>query len=253
MKKYRITKYNPKLRNELGHYSDNDWTDISDVGNVFNGKSLSETEYIEVETDYITSVIKILQENNQDYLRLVSYNKDLFEFFINSQKKDWAYLPNLKSSSLYEDKKIYLEDIAVLIKINLRAFIGMTLEIKDEFYVHFGWDLYMYIGCPNISTKLRDQLNSTSIYIEDSDSPYYSSKHEYVVEKVNRKSNIIEDEFVIDKMFSEQIIKTYKLSAEHPGTLLDKPLAIQKVREFKVLTKGNKRTYKYYLSTKSTE
>jgi hypothetical protein len=242
MKKYRITKYNPKLRNELGYYSDNDWTDISDIGNIFNGKSLSKTEYLEVETDYINSIIKVLQENNQDYLRLVSYDKVAFDFFLKSQKKDWTYLDGLGSLSLYEDKKVHLQEIELLIKMNLRAFLGMTLEIKGKFYIHFGYDLYMYIGCPKVSTELRNQLNNTSIYIEESDSPYYFSKFEYVVQKVNRKYNIVEDEFVIDKTFSKQLLNTYNLSEEHPGTLFNKPLDVEKVREFNVLTKGNRRT-----------
>ena len=61
MSKYRITKYNPALRNEDGWYMPDDWTDWSDIGKIYNGNMLGAREYLEVETKYIEIVTKILK------------------------------------------------------------------------------------------------------------------------------------------------------------------------------------------------
>ncbi len=61
---YRITKYNPKKRNEEGHYLDSsDWTSISDIGNpAYN--NLTFEDYESMETAYVESIKLILDEKN---------------------------------------------------------------------------------------------------------------------------------------------------------------------------------------------
>lgn len=56
MKCWRITKYNPKFRNELGHYQKKEWTSVSDIGKIFEGKQLTVEEYLNTENLYINSI-----------------------------------------------------------------------------------------------------------------------------------------------------------------------------------------------------
>jgi hypothetical protein len=48
----RTTKYNPEFRNDQGYYLKEEWTAVSDIGKVFDGKVLTETDYIEDEKRY---------------------------------------------------------------------------------------------------------------------------------------------------------------------------------------------------------
>lgn len=45
---YRVTKYNPSLRDDDGVFLREDWTPHFDVGRVFNGVPLSESSYLDV-------------------------------------------------------------------------------------------------------------------------------------------------------------------------------------------------------------
>ena len=51
MRKYRITKYDPTLRNEDGWYMPDDWIDWSDIGKIYNGNILDAREYKEMSRD----------------------------------------------------------------------------------------------------------------------------------------------------------------------------------------------------------
>lgn len=49
MMNYRISKYNPKYRDEHGIYTRDEWTSISDVGEYFNGYEVTMEEYLDTE------------------------------------------------------------------------------------------------------------------------------------------------------------------------------------------------------------
>lgn len=56
MNYYRITKYNPEFRNEQGFYTKNDWTSISDIGQVFDEGVLTAEDYKQMEDSYIKAL-----------------------------------------------------------------------------------------------------------------------------------------------------------------------------------------------------
>ena len=63
---FRITKYNPRLRNKSGHYLIDEWTEYSDIGKSFNGIILTMNEYRNFENRYINSAIMMLTEAGID-------------------------------------------------------------------------------------------------------------------------------------------------------------------------------------------
>ena len=69
---YRITKFDPKKRNEEGHFLDNsEWTAISDIGKS-EYRNVSYEEYDKTETAYVESIILILDEKNITSLKIDS-------------------------------------------------------------------------------------------------------------------------------------------------------------------------------------
>jgi len=66
MWQFRITKYDPSKRNEMGHYMDRDeWTEYSDVG-----KSVSLSEYERIEKLYIDAALKLCSISEIEYLNM---------------------------------------------------------------------------------------------------------------------------------------------------------------------------------------
>jgi len=49
MIEYRVTKYDPSLRDARGAYSADDWTSVTDIGHAFGGVTLTDTEYQRIE------------------------------------------------------------------------------------------------------------------------------------------------------------------------------------------------------------
>ena len=57
MIEYRVTKYNPALRDARGAYIADEWTSVADIGCEFNGVVLTDSEYRRVEQTYIDSAL----------------------------------------------------------------------------------------------------------------------------------------------------------------------------------------------------
>lgn len=217
MKHYRITKYDPKNRNEKGHYLYDHWTEFGDIGKTLAGEHVTIDKYLNVESDYIHAVREILKENNLEYLRVVGFDKKQFKRSIKAFKGKWSHKPVYENMLLSEDKKVSIDEIELICQMNFRYYCHIELEIKDKFYVHFGFDMYMYVGAPNISDQLLKKINSTSVFVEECISPYFFEKLAYSVQQFKKRSDVVLDEFVLKHVNTSKIKEVMKLSDEHPG------------------------------------
>ena len=246
MKKYRVTKYDPKNRNDKGHYMFDHWTEISDVGRTLEGELVTPEAYFKEEEDYVKAVIDILNDSNQNYLRLIGFDEKLFKSALKENKKEWFHDSSFENILLSEDLKIGIKDIPTIIRLNLRNYIHATLEIKDRYYVHFGYDFYMYVGAPSLSQKTIDKINITNVFIEDSWSPYYSRELEYIVQRSERGSMYVADEYILEGMTIDKMKSIFNLSQEHSGqinSVINQELA----DKLEIKTDFDKN--EYYLST----
>lgn len=64
---YRVSKYDPQYRIN-GIYQKDEWTAISDVGKVYEGKMFTEDEYCNVEQSYVDFVFGVCNNQNIDLL-----------------------------------------------------------------------------------------------------------------------------------------------------------------------------------------
>ncbi len=169
-KTYRITKYNPKSRNEEGHYLDNsEWTAISDIGKV-KYKNISYEEYEKVETAYVKSIKLILAEKKITNLKVDS-------FYLHSTSKDFENykkdnrLKNLEVDFEKEIKTIKNGDVLDLnqidkfIRLVLRETMQMDL-ITHELKIEFGYDYYMYVECQVLDNNTIDMIHQINMFVE---------------------------------------------------------------------------------------
>jgi hypothetical protein len=70
MFEYRITKYDPRFRDERGAYTRPDWIRLQDVGEIFSGAVLTREAYDAVENAYVASAISFLREVGLNSLAL---------------------------------------------------------------------------------------------------------------------------------------------------------------------------------------
>ena len=72
---YRVSKYNPKLRDSFGNYLADDWTSYSDIGKMYLGKKLTFEEYKKVELSYIKFVLFSMKKTNIKHLKIEKLEK----------------------------------------------------------------------------------------------------------------------------------------------------------------------------------
>ena len=167
---YRITKYDPKKRNNEGHYLDfSDWTSISDIGNpAYN--NLTFEDYESIETAYVESIKLILEEKNIKELDINGI--EFYNYFDDFKKlKEEGQLKNIDLdfdkdiACLKDGKSLNLREIEKIIRLILRETIWMNLITRD-LKVIFRYDYYMYVDCIEISNSTIKKIEKMGLFVE---------------------------------------------------------------------------------------
>jgi hypothetical protein len=158
--KYRVSKYNPKIRDDNGHYRKIEWTYFAQVGQTVGANAFTEQEYLKTENAYVSTALAFLQESGVDRLSLID---------LQPSGPDTELVPDLRNG-----RTCNLQEADKLFRSVLRERFWCKFEWKTEVYVHFGWDYYMYLGiprkCPNAIVFAEHQ----SLFVEPFDSPFLS-------------------------------------------------------------------------------
>lgn len=152
MNYYKISKYNPHNYFN-GIYMLDEWTDYSDIGEQFQGKILTEEEYISVENNYISCVEDIVEQVG------------VAGFFVKSYEN---YEDDMKwKENQYIEKNLLHE----IVKACLRNTCWCKLENQNMF-IHFGYDFYLYVAFPMEEAIMDKICIKNSLYCMKQKSPY---------------------------------------------------------------------------------
>lgn len=168
MYSWRVTKYNPKYRNELGHYKKDEWIAIGDIGNEFEGTILTAEEYLKVETLYVNAVLQFLECNKIDRLTVTSIEKNSMRRQENRPSREMKRIYR----SIKNNYEVGISKLPDVIRLNLREVIWCRLIYNDTMFVHFGWDYYMYIGSKHRCAKAVNNIEKSGLFVEEFESPY---------------------------------------------------------------------------------
>lgn len=215
---WRITKYNPDFRDVDGSYTlEKEWPCPSQIGKIIYGKEFTLGEYLCVEAAYVNTVMAILSECKLNTLRVLLLSKSYVT-------------PEVRTSELYErefdeldlqvDKIVNANEIRTICTMILRNFLDCQLYLKDKFFVHFGWDYYMYIGSNvNCPSSIKFAKNN-GLFVEETRSPYYIAEAETtrIVQwhGKNDGSKLIVGEEELTEIPLNELRKIFNLSEDHP-------------------------------------
>lgn len=157
---YRLTKYDPALRDEHGHYVADDWTAFSDVGK-FNGLTME--RYLEVEAAHLAAIEAFAVESGVERLGV---------WRAEGSRADAALLPAGLLDVLHDGYEVSLADALLIVRAMLRETFWCELA-TDGFTLHIGWDYYIYITshvpCENAVRGARE----LGLFPEPFSSPYF--------------------------------------------------------------------------------
>lgn len=164
---WRITKYNPAFRDEKGAYQKDEWIMFSQIGVSFDDKELTFKEYKRVEDSYVLTALRFLSEAGLKSLKITSLetNKPNVK---QSLLADIPYNPKLVKNEIDVSEK----DLESICRLILREVIWCRLESDSDFYIHFGWDYYMYVGSNVYSQDAISFGRAQNLFIEEMMSPY---------------------------------------------------------------------------------
>ena len=126
---YRLTKYDPALRDASGAYTGDDWTALSDVGQTFNGEQLTLSTYLDIEGRHLVVLAAFLEESGTSLV------------IAEGVEDDWQRTFHVRECARLSQ----LEAIEVVRQM-LRGEGWCRLADDDRFYIHVGWDYYVYVG-----------------------------------------------------------------------------------------------------------
>ncbi|OMD57163.1 hypothetical protein [Paenibacillus odorifer] len=167
---WRITKYNPANRiNNV--YTKNEWTSISDVGNLYPSGDFLIENYLETESLYITAINLIMNENNLYTIQVVDLEK--YNFDVEKAEFHSIYTDEMKSiyNSVKNGDYISVYELKLLSQLILREKIWCKFQSR-EMFVHFGFDYYMYIGSVKECNDSLIKISSSGLFVESFETPY---------------------------------------------------------------------------------
>jgi hypothetical protein len=166
---WRVTKYDPQLRDPTGAYRGDTWISVDDIGQIFGGERLTRELYLAIEDRYVASVLHFLNGSGLEALRVTT-----LEQWARGEKSlgtpELAAL--LHTVQVEEGQYISGDAKESICRLNLRSLLWCKLEEPGRFYLHFGYDYYMYLGAdkplPYSETFSRD----LGLFVEPMRSPY---------------------------------------------------------------------------------
>lgn len=166
MKRFRLSKYSPSMRDADGRFLGADWTSSSDIGRKYNDEVLTLDTYLHVESAYVESVRALLVSASIEKLRVSSlevcdvapeeiarFGDDVYDY----------------CAALSEGELVIGRDIEKVVRGALREMVWCKLTSGACDYVHFGYDFYLYVGVRVSEAPLEIPAG---IYLEDCPSPY---------------------------------------------------------------------------------
>lgn len=169
---WRVTKYDPAERNSEGHYLKGEWVGIFELNETFGGKTFTIDDYLEVEEKYVNAAVRFFKETNEESLTLRNWQK--------YESGNISVEPfGLDISANFTDgQSISIDSLPVVIRMLLRDIAHCEIEIKDTFFIHIGWDFYMYIGSAVSLPAAIDDVNKSGLFVEECTSPHLETEME---------------------------------------------------------------------------
>ena len=165
MHHWRISKYDNAKRDAAGSYTEETWTSIHDIGNLFTGEQLTVAEYCRVEQSYIDAALAFYSDSASPTLRVegVEQGRQSAE-----PEKETSVPP-----FYFDHQAILIESLPGILRACLRESMWCRIESDSgQFGIEFGYDYYMYVHSEQPCTRAIARSKELGLFVEPRMSPY---------------------------------------------------------------------------------
>ena len=147
MIEYRISKYDPKFRDETGAYQKNEWTSVSDIGKKFDDGMLEKEEYLRVENNYFEFVLELLEKLKISAVKLRKQEP----------KKQYA------AQMVRVDDELFKQ----IFERNLREQFWCEFHAKG-LYFWIGYEYYLHVNSnENLAKEIKETAAKHGLFVEE--------------------------------------------------------------------------------------
>ncbi len=151
----RISRFQPGATQT----PDSAWTSIGDVGQTFSEGVLTLAEYERVEALYLNAVSLLLEDS--EVRQLIVSDVQL------------TPLASETARAIREGALVSASDALEICRLELRDEVSCRLEDDGRFYVHIGFDYYLYVGSKQVSAAAIEAIEQSGLFVEQGiPSPY---------------------------------------------------------------------------------
>jgi hypothetical protein len=154
MLQFRLTKYDPALRDPDGAFRRPTWTSVNDIGRVFAGHKLTCGEYDKVEFAYVRCALAFMREAGVKALRIDGLEYD----------------PR-KPAPAAVGTAVTLDKAGPLIAAVLREEFWCRFEAPTGF-IHVGYDFYLYVGVASPCPAAIKLAQESGLFVEPFSTPH---------------------------------------------------------------------------------
>jgi len=169
---YRITKYDPKNRDDQGRYTKDEWIDFGDIGYEFEGKELTLGEYAQIESKYIKAVIFFMECLETDTLQingLETYTRP----GSGELKKVFNQIRN---------KMVIKKDLVPdVIRLILRNYIWCLLVKENQLHIDYAGNFYIFLASKKKCTNTIKRITNLGLFVEEI--IFFDSEEEIIIPK----------------------------------------------------------------------
>jgi hypothetical protein len=169
---WRVTKYNPHYRDEVGRYKKYEWTSFCEIGRIFDGNKLTNDNYSDIENAYVEAIVAFMDSVEIKSLTVKGLEKKSNNIMLNREHVLYSDEMINLYTALQENDVLNIREVQCLARLVLREDLWCKLEKDDIMFVHFGYDYYMYIGSHKICEDAINKIKERGLFVEDFVSPY---------------------------------------------------------------------------------
>jgi hypothetical protein len=164
---YRISKYDPRYRDEEGRYLRDESTSVSDIGRSFDGVALDVATYLGTETAYVRSVGEFMADAGVTSLRVASLEPPpdldpLWNFGLPDAEELAPLANQLRDGMDLEGAKL-----DQVLRLNLRNMLWCELVRPDRLSVDVGHDYYLHVGTTAPSERAMARTHELGLFVDE--------------------------------------------------------------------------------------
>lgn len=169
--RYRITKYDPVLRDGQGRYLPKHWTSVSDLGNPACTPPLTLPAYLATEAAYVSAIQEGIRQVGCQQLVVTKAEKYVPLAEVKEQLASLGIPLTREEEEVFQSFAVGLPLTAAQVPAAARLILrealwGELASVDGRLTIEFGYDYYLYLTLPPMPPEAIRRIEAMGLHVE---------------------------------------------------------------------------------------